>query len=108
MATTPTPVRAEPLIPPRELSFAGFGEMTGSKIWRASSPAALGPQTEAIEIEIDDRRGVEGQRLADEQPADDRNAQRATQLRAFTKGDRQWQRPEHRRHRRHHDRAEAF
>ena len=74
---------------------------------RRTAHARLRPQAEAVEIEIDHRRRVERQHLADHQPADDRDAERPAQLGAFAEADRQRQRAEHRRHRRHHDRAEA-
>ena len=60
-----------------------------------------------IEREIDDRRGVQRQHLAEDQAADDRDAQRPAQLRAGAGAERQRHAPEQRRHRRHHDRPEA-
>src|SRR6516165_3250515 len=92
----------------KALSFAGLEKASKNKTRMANSPAQLGPQTEAVEIEVDDWRGVEGQHLTDKQAADDRNAEGPTQFGAFAEPDRQRQRPEHRRHRRHHDRPEAF
>src|SRR5258708_35145889 len=47
------------------------------------------PEAEAIEVEVDDRRRVEGEELAHEQAADDRNAERAAQLRAVAEADRE-------------------
>ena len=73
----------------------------------ADSPEPLRPQPKAVEIEINDRRGVQGQQPADDQPANDRNAERAAQFGAFAKADRQRHRPEQRRHRRHDDRSIA-
>src|ERR671924_1901599 len=43
------------------------------------------PDLEAIEIEVNDRRGIQGQKLADDQAADDSDAQRVAQLRAGTR-----------------------
>src|SRR3954471_16144226 len=71
-------------------------------------PTAPAPQPQAVEIEVDDRRRVKGEQLADDQPANDRNTERAAQFGAFAEPDRQRQRPEHRSHRRHHDRPEAL
>ncbi len=65
-------------------------------------------QPEAVEIEVDDGCGVEGQYLADEQSADDRDAERLAQFGTLAKADRQRHRSKHRRHRRHYDRPKAF
>ncbi len=64
-------------------------------------------RAEPLEIEIDDRRRIERQRLAERQTADDGQAQRSPQLRADAVTEHQRQRAEHRRHRRHQDRAQA-
>src|SRR6266436_8094238 len=50
------------------LSFAGFGRPAAPRPAAARSPALLGPQAITVEIEIDDRRRVERQNLADEEP----------------------------------------
>ena len=62
---------------------------------------------EPVERQIDHRRRVERQQLAQQQAADDGNAERKAQLGAGAAFDRQRQRAEQRGQRRHHDRAEA-
>src|SRR6202011_947767 len=89
-------------------SLARFEKALGSKPRVANSPAALRRQPEAVEIEVNDGRRVEGQQLADEQPADDRDPERLAQFGTLAKAERQRHRPEHRRHRRHDDRPETF
>jgi hypothetical protein len=42
-----------------------------------------------VEVEIDDGCRVEGQQLADEQPADDRNPERAAQFGTLSEADRE-------------------
>ena len=61
----------------------------------------------SIEEEVDDRRRVKRQNLADEQSADDGDAERAAQFGADAGAERQRQAAEQRGHRGHHDRAEA-
>ena len=56
-------------------------------------------------VEINHRRGVKREKLREQQPADNRDAQRPAQFRAGALFERQRQRAEQRRHRRHHDRA---
>src|SRR5262245_51628936 len=65
------------------------------------------PDLHAVEIKINDRRGVERQQLAQRETADHGVAERLTQLRAraVTEGERYAR--EHRGRRRHQDRAEA-
>ena len=65
------------------------------------------PTIETVEIEKDDGRRIERQRLADDQPADDRIAERLTDLRAGAGAEHQWNTAEQRRHCRHHDRPKA-
>ncbi len=48
-------------------------------------PSSGAPQPQAIQIQIDDRRRVERQHLADGKAADDRDAERLAQLRAFAR-----------------------
>ena len=43
----------------------------------------------AVELQIDDRRGEQGERLADDQAADDAEAERMAELGAFS-GWRKW------------------
>ena len=62
---------------------------------------------EAIEREIDDRRRVQREELRQREAADDRDAERPTQLRPGAAADGQGQPAEQRGHRRHEDRPEA-
>src|SRR6267378_909183 len=62
------------------LSFAGFGEALVSEPGLADPPWASHPQPKVIEVEIDDGCCVEGQQLAHDQPADDRNPERVAQF----------------------------
>src|SRR3954467_115814 len=48
-------------------------------------PSPRAPQAQPIEIEIDHRRRVERQHLADQQPADDRDTERPTKLVALAR-----------------------
>src|SRR5258708_26719113 len=66
-----------------------------------SSPSA--PVPDAIEIEIDDRRGIERQDLAEDQPAEDGNAERLAELAALTHADHQRHGAEQVGHGGHHD-----
>ena len=78
-------------------------------------PPAIAPLTQpsaearadALEEQIDHRRGEQRQHLADRETADDRQAERMAQLRADAGAQHQRQRAEHRRHRRHQDRPQA-
>ena len=76
-------------MPARALSFAGFGEALVSEPGLADPPWASHPQPKVIEVEIDDGCCVEGQQLAHDQPADDRNPERAAQFGTFAKADRE-------------------
>ena len=49
------------------------------------------PEAQPVEIQVDDRGGVEGEQLADDQPADDGDAERAAQLTAGAQPERQRQ-----------------
>src|SRR5215471_10742148 len=62
---------------------------------------------QAIESEINDRRRVQRQELADQQSADDRNTERPPQLRSRPSTEGQRDAGKKSRHRGHHDRAEA-
>src|SRR5262245_62678078 len=68
---------------------------------------ATEPDLHAVEIKINDRRGVKRQQLAQREAADHGVAERLAQLRsgAVTEGERYAR--EHRGRRRHQDRAEA-
>ena len=78
-----------------------------------SGAAAAGsaPMREAraqiVEEDVDHRRGVQRQHLAEDQAADHRDAQRLAQLRADARAERQRNAAEQRRHGGHHDRPEA-
>src|SRR5258708_28692193 len=65
------------------------------------------PDLHAVEIEIDHRRGVERQQLAQRETADHGVAERLAQLRSGAVTERERNAREHRRRRRHQDRAEA-
>ena len=65
------------------------------------------PRSQAVEHQIDHRRGEQRQHLADDQAADDGDAQRPAQFRAGAVAQHQRQRAEQRRHRGHQDRPEA-
>ena len=67
----------------------------------------LEPAAEAIEIEINDRRGVEREKLREEQAADDRDAEWAAQFAAGACSGGEGQRAEQCRRGRHHDRPKA-
>ena len=74
---------------------------------RAAGVAGQRARAEPVEEQIDHRRREQGQQLADDQPADDRDAERMAQLRAGAGAEHQRQRAEERRHGRHQDRPEA-
>ena len=46
----------------------------------APSPDAFGPKPEAVQVEVHDRCRVEGKHLADNEPADDGDAERAAKF----------------------------
>ncbi len=59
--------------------FMALSRRLGGALPAAERPAPAGG--EAVEREVDDGRGVERERLADDQPADDRDPERTPQLR---------------------------
>ena len=65
------------------------------------------PQAEFVQIQVDDRRREQRQRLAHDQAAHHGVAERLAQLRTRAAAERQRQRAEQRRHGGHHDRPEA-
>src|SRR5262245_56550631 len=82
----------------------------------ARSPAGRGAparapageaRRQAVEREIDDRRGVEREDLAHDQPAHDRDAERLAKLGAHAVPERERHAAEQRRHRGHDDRPKA-
>src|SRR5882724_13006207 len=64
-------------------------------------------ETEFVEREIDDGRGVESQKLAHDEAADDADAQRATKLGTGAGAEGEWKRAEQGGHGGHQDGAEA-
>src|SRR6516225_9933283 len=64
------------------------------------------PRLDALHREIDDRRGVKREQLAQQQSADDGDAERIAQLRAGALLERERNSTEQRRQRGHHDRPE--
>src|SRR3954447_18091947 len=72
--------------------------------WRRTACHA---DAQALHREIDHRRGVERQQLAEQQAADDRDAEREAQLRARAALEGERHRAEQRGERGHHDRPEA-
>ena len=68
---------------------------------------ARDPARQLVEIEIDDRRGEQRQRLADDEAADHGITERLPDLRAGPRAKHEWHAAEHRRHGGHHDRPEA-
>src|SRR6185437_3696923 len=75
------------------------------RVRRRSPPTEI--RIEAVEIEVDDRRREQRQRLAEEQAADHGETKRPAQLRAGAGAEHERQAAEQRRRRRHHDRPEA-
>src|SRR5580658_6057054 len=73
----------------------------------AARSSPLAPVPRAIEIEVDDRSGIERQDLAYDQPAEDGDAQRLAELAALAEADHQWHRAEQRGHGGHHDGPKA-
>src|SRR5215471_20515995 len=73
-------------------------------VWRLPVPSS----GQAIEIQEDDRRGVERQKLAQCQPANDCIAERLAYLGAGSTAEHERHGAEHRRHRRHENRAETL
>src|SRR6516162_4826832 len=73
-------------------------------VWRLPVPSS----GQAIEIQEDDRRGVERQELAQRQPANDGVAKRLAYLGAGSTAEHERHGAEHRRHRRHENRAETL
>src|SRR4051812_24807339 len=65
------------------------------------------PHLQALEVKIDHRRDVQGERLRQHQPADYRETQRHARAAARAEADCDRQAAHERRHGRHHDRAET-
>src|SRR5215510_2595586 len=72
----------------------------------AFAVAPCAPELEAVEIQVDDWRGVQRQHLAEKQTTDNRNAQRPAQLRANARAERQRQATQQGRHGDHEDGSE--
>src|SRR5262245_11368485 len=60
----------------------------------AAPMQARTPDLEAIEVQVDDRGGVQGQQLAENQAPHDGDPQRPPQLGARACAERQWQAPQ--------------
>src|SRR5690349_23668487 len=78
----------------------------GARRGYACAPTAE-PLREAIEVEVDDGRGVKSERLGDDEAADDGDTERLTQLRSHAGAESERQTAEQRGHGGHHDGAEA-
>src|SRR6266545_3554836 len=74
---------------------------------RARAGDATEPLGEAIEVQVDDGRGVEREDLREDQTAHDGDAERPPQLRAGARAEGEGQAAEEGGHRRHHDGPEA-
>ena len=64
-------------------------------------------EPEAIEVQVDHRCRIQGEHLAHDQAADDRDAERTPELRPVAAPEGEGQGAEQRGHRGHHDRPEA-
>src|SRR5262245_3715878 len=81
-----------------------------SRLWSGSWLAvaeSLEPKAEAIEVEIDDRRGVEGEHLAHDEAAHDGDAERTAEFGAGAGADDERQSAKRRGHGGHEDGAET-
>src|SRR5581483_5152239 len=83
------------------------GRGYGSHARRNLPGSAKDPESETIEIEINNRNREERQRLAYNEAADDRDSQRTPQFRSHTGTDCEGQAAQQGRQRRHHDRSKA-
>ena len=92
-------------------SAGGAGSQRRRRLpWRMADVGRLDVRrrrARPIEEQVDHRRGVERQHLADDQAAHDRDAERMPQLRPGAGAQRQRDAAEQRRHGGHHDRPEA-
>ena len=83
------------------------GHRRGAVAEVVAAPEAPEPFTEIVQVDEDDRCRVQRQHLTDDEPADDGDAQRVAQFRAFAGSERKRQSAEQRGESRHHDRAKA-
>src|ERR1044071_9995755 len=74
--------------------FGVFGFVSS----RRTGPPAPHPRSDAVELEIDHRRGVKGEELREQQSADNREAEGTPEFRAVALFQRERQRAEQRRH----------
>src|SRR5258707_1449796 len=74
---------------------------------RASAALAAEPIVQPVQVEIDDRRRVEGEYLANQQPADHGEAEPPAKSRPPSAAEHQRQAAEQGAHGGHHDRPEA-
>src|SRR5438874_13430739 len=109
------PARARPIVSSvvaTGRSINGLDRLTSGSSHRALGIEG-GPETlphrspEPIEIEVDDRRREQGEKLTKNQAADNRHAQRMAQFRTGAGAKHQRQGAKDRRHCRHHDWAKA-
>src|SRR2546427_13306673 len=68
-------------------SFVRNSLITFDKFCPSTRPCT--PELQAVEIQVDDRRGVQRQQLAEQQTADNRDAQLPAQLRARARAEHQ-------------------
>src|SRR3989442_6785127 len=90
------------LRPPEPLYRPGSAETLGRDPQRPTGrrpgpplPPAREPQAQAVEVEVHDGGGVEGEQLAHDEPAHDGDAERTTQLDARARAQRHRQRAQH-------------
>src|SRR5438477_12599610 len=88
-------------------SLRGFGRVRQGELGLCRFGPAAEPGLQALHLQINDRRRVERQQLAQQQAADDGNAERVAQFRAGAGFERQRDRAEQRGERGHHDWPEA-
>src|SRR3954470_4148080 len=69
--------------------------------------ARVQPRLHALEVDVDDRRDVQGKHLRDDEAADDRKAEGLAYLATGPQAERDRKSADERRERGHHDRAEA-
>src|ERR1700678_851642 len=88
------------------LLHVSSGNLLGLSV-KAIVTFVLEAQADAIQCQINHRRGVKSYELAEEQSANDGYSEWAPQLRSHSGTDREWQRTENRGHGRHQDGTEA-
>src|SRR6266566_6865418 len=91
------PLCGTPALPAGAPSFPWHQRRLRQVTATALAAAIADPQAEAVEIEVDHRRRIEREQLAQDQPADDGDAERAAQFAAIAETDRERQGAEQRR-----------